>query len=160
MGEYRYTLERSGWMGGSGRLCWVMLNPSTADDTADDPTIRRVIRFTRDHGYEALIVVNLFALRSTDPDQLPHHQDPIGPHNTDTIRAAIAYSSNVVCAWGSWLATTAAAGRLVRLPVTDYIRADLKQPLCLGTTKHGMPRHPLYVPAATRLQPYQLGAAA
>src|SRR5690554_6900188 len=88
---YRYTLTRSDygdapWLSmHEPRLLWIMLNPSTADETADDPTIRRVKAFTRRLGYSGLTVVNLYAMRSTDPRGLWAAADPIGPDNDRAI---------------------------------------------------------------------------
>lgn len=152
MSEYRYTLERSGWMDVDARLCWVMLNPSTADENVDDPTIRRVVRFTQDHGYAALVVVNLFAIRATNPRDLADPDlDIIGPANRDAIRSAAETADAVAYAWGGSIpkAAQAAAADMKR-----FLSLVFDDPLCLGTTAAGEPRHPLYVSAATRLQPY------
>lgn len=134
-GSYRYELRRH--LGGSGILVWVMLNPSTADHAVDDPTIRRVMAFTRREDLGLAIVVNLFALRSPSPKALRGHEDPIGPLNDHYLKHWGDIGWPIVCAWG------AGGGR----------RADevLSGPLaganlwCLGTTKDGSPRHPLYV---------------
>ena len=101
--RHRYSLTRR-WGDGPRVCCWIMLNPSTADATTDDPTIRRCIGFTHDWGYDALTVVNLYAWRATDPADLRNAQ-----------RAG-----------------------LLRRPIN-----------CLGTTKTGAPRHPLYLRADT-----------
>ena len=101
--RHRYSLTRR--CGNGPRVCcWIMLNPSTADATTDDPTIRRCVRFTQAWGYNALTVVNLYAWRATDPADLRNAQ-----------RAG-----------------------LLRRPIN-----------CLGTTKTGAPRHPLYLRADT-----------
>lgn len=151
MTGYRYTLTRT-IPGGTGRLCWVMLNPSTADETVDDPTIRRVIRFTKDAGYGEALVVNLFAARSTRPVHLLDPDlDPVGPHNRRIVYESIESSDATVCAWGAWY--SANAHRVSSPPDVRLIHHHLgrRQPLCLGVTKHGDPRHPLYVPAAQPL---------
>lgn len=145
--RYRYTLHRE-WLGaGRGRVCWVMLNPSTADDTHDDPTIRRCVRFSAAWGYDGLVVVNLFALRSTDPNVLLMDTDPGGPENDDAIRRAAASASLVVAAWG--------AHRAMRRGRRDQRMYDLiSAPLhCLGTTRDGHPRHPLRLRADTQPVP-------
>lgn len=160
MTDYRYTLTRE--IGSPpdamfddlhGRLCWVMLNPSTADDLTDDPTIRRVIRFTRDAGYESLEVVNLFAARAKNPRRLYEHDDPIGPENWAAILAAFDYADAVVFAWGSSGGPRAVSrANWVRGAARDLVRP----PLCLGLTADGSPRHPLYVPASQPLVEYTL----
>ena len=78
-----------------------MLNPSTADQTQDDPTIRRVMHFADREGYDYLSVVNLYAARSTNPRHLALFDDPIGPGNDSRIRAETARADFVVAAWGS-----------------------------------------------------------
>jgi len=157
---HRYTLTRSGWFGGRGHLVWVMLNPSTADDTHDDPTIRRVIRFTRDHNYERLTVVNLFSARATKPldlvDMAEHGCDPSWLNDGPTLNA-IRGADAVVAAWGATVPRRLArlhAAR-VRFVLDSCVYAD-REPLCLGVTADGHPRHPLYVPSETRLVPLHM----
>lgn len=144
-GTYRYLLRRDLQPCGS-ELVWVMLNPSTADATHDDATIRRVVRFTRREGCGQAVVLNLYALRSTDPDVLRSHPDPVGPEN-DQCLEFFAGSGLVVCAWGA-----GGGARAEEVLVGPLARADL---YCLGTTKGGHPRHPLYVRANQALIPYQ-----
>jgi hypothetical protein len=144
-GRYRYLLERR-WADGPA-LAWVMLNPSTADAEVDDPTIRRVVRFTSAAGYSAVVVANLYALRATDGRQLTGHPDPVGPGNARVLDHLARRGGLIVAAWG------AAASR-------DRVAAVLTGPLagahlrCLGTTSDRQPRHPLYLPSAQPLQPY------
>ena len=101
--RYRYRLDRS-W--GSGpRVCWVMLNPSTADAEHDDATLRKITAYTKRWGYGSLVVVNLFAWRSKDPKALPLADDrgwarAIGPDTDKHIEAAVRESDLVVCGWG------------------------------------------------------------
>ena len=83
--RYRYTLRRQ-WDDALPYCLFVMLNPSTADATQDDPTIRRCIGFTKAWGFGGLLVGNLFALRSTDPAALYHADDPVGPENDSCLR--------------------------------------------------------------------------
>ncbi len=110
---YRYSLTRR-WAPGGTRACWIMLNPSTADAEQDDPTIRRCIGFSKLWGHSELVVVNLFALRSTDPAALASHGDPIGPHNDFAIEEAGLTSAHVVCAWGRHGALRNRAGTVLR----------------------------------------------
>lgn len=139
--KYRYWLERDR---GVNPLVFVMLNPSTADAELDDPTIRRCRRFAADNGYTGIVVVNLYAYRATKPKDLFLANDPIGLLNDQYIAEA-AKSSDVCCAWG-------ANGDPVRAAeVINIIRAAGCTPKCLGTTKDGSPRHPLYVKADQQL---------
>lgn len=145
-GRYRYSLWRL-WDLSLPTMVFVMLNPSTADAEHDDPTIRRCLeRARREHG--GLEVVNLFALRSTDPDMLYDRSavDAIGPENDTHIAAAVRSACMVICAWGNHGALHD-RGHSVR----DLILAR-QQPWHLGLTKIGQPRHPLYLPKATEPQ--------
>ena len=152
-GTYRYSLGRRWNEPMPERLpvidLWIMLNPSKADDEIDDNTIRRCIAFSRDWGADGLRVVNLFALRATDPDELTRHPDPIGPQNDATLRltaqASHELGGRVICAWGAH-PMAAYRARMVRPLLGDAV--------CLGTTKAGAPRHPLYVRADTALVPW------
>lgn len=149
-GAYRYTLARQ-W-GNEPPAIFVMLNPSTADAATDDPTIRRCVGFARRWHLDGIVVVNLFALRATDPRALRDHPDPVGPENDDRILAALEWyqSSPVVAAWG------AHGGLYGRdRAMLGLIRDAVDRPLCLGTTRSGHPRHPLYLPADTVLMSYE-----
>lgn len=149
-GTYRYDLHRR-WGDAGAPVCWVMLNPSTADATIDDPTIRRCIGFTRSWGYNSLTVVNLWALRATDPIELAKHSSPQGPLNAAIVEHHVACSSLIVLAWGAHKPS-----KLLREPPVDIDRMIRKwrrtAVFNLGTTKDGSPRHPLYVRADTPLQ--------
>lgn len=133
-GMYRYSLGRR-WAAGEV-VTWIMLNPSTADGNTDDPTIRRCVGFSHDWGFGAMVVVNLYAYRATSPWSLLEAHDPIGPEHHHYFLRALQCASRVVVAWG---AHEAATFRHVR-PLLAY-----RPLLCLGTTKRGAPRHPLYV---------------
>lgn len=150
-GTYRYRLRRSF----TGRVLeaptnpvvFLMLNPSTADATEDDPTIRRCCGFARAWGHTDLLVSNLFALRSTDPDALLSHPDPVGPENNEVL--AGLPRCPIICAWGSHVAARE-RGKFV----TAMLRGSGDRLLCLGLTKGGAPRHPLYLPASAVLRPF------
>lgn len=132
-------------------IAFVMLNPSTANEITPDPTVRRCMSFAAAWGYSTLLVANLFALRATDPRELARHADPIGPENDAVLAALIDSATPIVAAWG------AHPMAYVRAP--DVLRLGRARDLCcLGTTASGSPRHPLYVPKSTALQPWRLAA--
>ncbi|CDY79414.1 hypothetical protein BGLT_02195 [Caballeronia glathei] len=124
---------------GEPHAMFLMLNPSTADATLDDPTIRRCRSFAAAWGMDGITVANLYALRSTDPAGLWLHADPIGPENDDHLYELAVTHGRVVCAWGA----NARADRVAA--VVHLLRHAGAQLTCLGTTKSGAPRHPLYV---------------
>lgn len=141
---YQWSLVRA-W-GDGQRLCWVMLNPSTADASEDDPTIRRCIGFATAWGFDSLVVVNLFGLRATDPAALARADMPIGnPDNDQAIRIAVAQSAQVIAAWGTKGAYRNRAAIVVQL-ITGELGADL---YALEVTNGGYPKHPLYVKGNT-----------
>jgi hypothetical protein len=144
-GLYRYRLTRR-WGGQNDPcICWIMLNPSTADAVVDDPTIRRCISFSEAWGFGSLIVVNLFAFRSTDPDLLPSVEDPIGPRNDHAIRLAALEANRCIAAWGTKGGHRHRNADVIRL-VTDDCMEDMH---ALTITKDGHPKHPLYVKGDT-----------
>lgn len=141
-GRYRYTLSRE-WDAEMETLTWLMLNPSTADAAKDDPTIRKVMGFTKRAGYGSLLVVNLFAWRATDPSDLRTEirrpsGDPEGPENQEAITVAARITDAVVCAWGAqpW-------ARYQAKRVLGWLRERDTKMRCLGLTKGGDPLHPL-----------------
>lgn len=144
-GTYRYRLTRYlpsllRWV---RPVTFIMLNPSTADATADDPTIRRCLAFADRWGGTELRVVNLFALRSTDPKALYKHADPIGPENAEHLREAAVGASILVAAWGTHASKVYPEWTR---QVTEWLA-----PLGLEALKingDGSPAHPLYQPAA------------
>ena len=145
-GTYRYQLTRQ-W--GDGPIaCFLMLNPSTADADQDDQTIRKCRGFARREGCGGFIVANLFAFRATDPKQLLTADDPIGPENDamtrDAIRCATETGGPIIAAWGAHKIV----GDRAKLVVTW---AEGIQ--CLGLTKAGHPRHPLYLKGDAPLIP-------
>jgi len=149
--KYRYLLTRS-WpsLEMNGTVTWVMLNPSTADAYQDDPTIRRCISFSQNWGYSGLIIVNVYALRSTDPKGLLTIQDPIGRENPMHIQNAIQSSQLTIAAWGAFKVSNQTCKLGLPNEVYNVLRqAELH---CLGTTKEGYPRHPLYIKGSTKPQ--------
>lgn len=136
--RYRFRLSRV-WDPKLGRCCFLMLNPSTADAFKVDPTVARCLRFASDWGCGALEVVNLFALRSTDPKGLQAKGvEPVGAGNDDAIVAAVTAADVTVCAWGVNGALWGRAAAVLALLDGRVLHA-------LAFTKHGEPRHPLYL---------------
>ena len=150
-GRYRYELSR--FWSHAEPLLWIMLNPSTANDVDDDPTIRRCIRFAQREGAGGIIVCNLFALRSTDPAALAKDEDPVGPDNDSSILHGASRAEKIVCAWG-------VHGTLGNrnLEVMRLLDKDGHKPFCLGFTKERHPRHPLYVKRNAALLPFSVEA--
>ena len=139
---YRYSLSRH-WAPKRGYALFIGLNPSTADELQDDPTIRRCVRFAKDWGYGGMVICNLYAFRATDPKVMMAANDPVGPLNDDWICRFSGEARVVVAAWG-------VGGRF------GYRGHDFTFPTmyCLGRTKEGYPRHPLFVRADTKLELY------
>lgn len=133
---WRYSLTREvAPLTGEGTVAFIGLNPSTADETHDDPTVRRCVGFARRWGFARLKMLNVYGYRATNPRELGAVEDPVGPDNFCTIAKVVGGSDLVVCAWGALAPLEAAA------VVLDLIAA----PHTLGLTKSGAPRHPLYV---------------
>lgn len=147
-GLFRYLLRRT-WDHSRPRLLYVMLNPSTADAEIDDATIRSCIRLAKGIDYGSFEVVNLFALRATDPAELEKAADPVGPRNDLCIEAAIARCDMAVCAWGAHPIAIRRSGH-----VRQMIRSQRPAVFCLGKTKAGSPKHPLYIKSGTPLETY------
>lgn len=146
-GKYRYLLTRATGLGPqAARMCFVMLNPSTADAFKDDPTIRRCIGFAKRHGHN-LTIVNLFAYRSSHPDDLLKVDDPVGPLNPEIVEQEAGRADTVVAAWGGVLEVNALWKKVT--PIIDVVRKF--RMMCFGKTASGAPRHPLYVKGDTEL---------
>lgn len=152
--QYRYRLWRE-WDKSRPALGFIMLNPSTADHQVNDPTITRCLQRALAGKYGRLEVVNLYPLRSTDPDGLLTHPAPLGDRadrNDGAIMDALDRCSLVICAWGAHKAAPARAAEVLRI-----VRMCGRGPLLhhLGLNKDGSPKHPLYVAGAVRPAPYQ-----
>jgi hypothetical protein len=138
-GRYRYTLWRR-WATGP-QVLFVGLNPSTADATLDDPTIRRCIGFAKAWGYGGLLMANLFAWRATDPRHMLAAADPVGPRNDQALLEVHGKAALTVAAWG---AQGSFLGREL------VVRSLLPHLHVLRLTKGGHPGHPLYLPSSLR----------
>ncbi|MGF1480852.1 MAG: DUF1643 domain-containing protein [Cyanophyceae cyanobacterium] len=141
-GCYRYLLRRW-WDEQLPTVGFIMLNPSRADATANDPTIRRCIGFAQLWGYGSLMVANLFAYRATQSKVLAGVADPIGPDNDRHLLALIDQSEQIILAWGD-------RGMLLNRSQAVLHLLFGKETHCLGQNKTGQPRHPLYIKKATQ----------
>jgi hypothetical protein len=152
---YRYTLWRE-WGPPIGFFShinprfgkfvqFIGLNPSTADERTDDPTLRRCIYFAQNWGFGAMCMTNLFAYRSTDPRVLREVEDPVGPDNLDWILRVAGDAGIVVAGWGTF-GTWHNQAKKVKAALQKE-----KIPLfCLSLTAEGEPGHPLYLPKGLR----------
>lgn len=143
-GTYRYRLYREWEQTDKMPVLWIMLNPSTADAIQDDPTIRRVTDFSWRWGFDRVEIVNAYALRSTNPAHLWSHPDPVGPLNDLYIMDAAEYADETIIAWGVNVEDTRA--RWVRQLLARFSKNGAG---CLGRTKGGHPKHPLYLAKTT-----------
>jgi hypothetical protein len=140
---YRYALWRR-WGRGPYAM-FIGLNPSTADETNDDPTIRRCIAFARAWGYDALCMTNLFAFRATDPAVMKKAPEPIGWQSDECLMRLASGAGAVIAAWGAHGTFKGRDGNVRRMiPGLQYLRL----------TKDGHPGHPLYLPASLTPQPW------
>lgn len=145
-GLYRYSLGRR-WNHDPARsryVMWLMLNPSTADGETDDRTIERCIAFSKAWQFDGLMVGNLFAFRATDPNRLYMAQDAVGPMNDKALQDMATGCELIVAAWGGHAYVYPERIRAARAAVG-------KPMMCLGTTKSGAPRHPLYLKGSSKL---------
>lgn len=124
---------------------FIGLNPSTADETINDATIRRCIAFAKGWGYDGLCMTNLFAFRAMDPAEMLAQADPIGGENDSYLSTLAAKAGVVVAAWG------VLGGHLDR---DQSVRTMLPALHCLSLTKDGHPAHPLYLPAQLKPIPW------
>ncbi len=134
---HRYELRRR-WQESGPWLNFIMLNPSTADEFQNDPTVERCERRAVQMGFAGLIVTNLFAFRATDPAVMRAAADPIGPENDKTILGCAIEASMVICAWGNDGQHLGRSATVLKLLRGIELHA-------LKLTKIGEPYHPLYV---------------
>jgi hypothetical protein len=149
---WRYTLGRI-WKQDAPLLAVIGLNPSTADEREDDPTIRRCMRFAMDWGYGGLMMLNLFAFRSTDPEGLKSASDPVGPGNDEAIRRTVEIASETLVAWGRHGSLFGRDEAVERLLSECETGGEVS---CLEMNQNGSPKHPLYVKADIKRKYYPL----
>ena len=135
--KYRYALWRI-WQEDKSCVIFIGLNPSTADEAKDDPTIRRCIGYARDWGFGRIYMLNLFAYRTSNPKKLREVADPVGSRNNEFLKMYCDSTRLNVACWGTQ-GTFMKRGEAV----IDLLgRENLS---CLGITKNGHPKHPLYL---------------
>lgn len=142
---YRYLLERQ-WGDGGKTIGFICLNPSTADEAIDDPTVRRCIGFAKKWGGSRLLMGNLFAYRATNPKALLGCLDPVGPDNETWLSHIAEQADILIAAWGSH-------GKLSNR--SEFVlKRFAGQFSALRLTSKGDPGHPLYLPG--HLDPFPL----
>lgn len=155
--KYRYSLERQWGAPGDDLALFIMLNPSTADATIDDPTIRKCMGFARRWHLNGIRVVNLYAYRATNPRDLGATADPEGVvENDQTIYHAVHGCRRVICAWGASPGPHVDRARRVYDLLIQALgpMTYMPRPEALALTKLGHPRHPLYAPYDLRPVPF------
>lgn len=149
--KYRYKLWRR-WDNNKPLLYFILMNPSTADEVKNDPTIERQCRRARSLGFGGVVILNCGAIRETDSGKAWGDNDPVGPDNVETIRKEVEENPSAifVAGWGKPAKNFGADNHILKL------FADLRVPLwCLGVNSDGSPKHPLYVGYNVPLQIYQ-----
>lgn len=137
--RYRYSLVRT-WDEAGRKALFVMLNPSTATEVQNDPTVERCERRARALGFGAFCVTNIFAWRDTDPKKMRAAPDPVGPENDTVISEFALWADQIICAWGTH------GEHLSRGPAVEaLLRATERELYHLGLSKAGHPKHPLYI---------------
>jgi hypothetical protein len=160
--SFRYLLSRTTTAQSNSTLLVCMLNPSTADEEKNDPTISRICRLAENGGFSRLLVLNLFAIRATNPTDIWFHKDPIGVENWRTwdevLQRLLPGEDSISVAWGR--APSSRSKLLQFFPALIEASNRLQQWPSLLTTwvrnLDGSPRHPLYINKNTKLQPYNL----
>jgi len=148
--NYRYSLTRI-WDEAGKRVLFVMLNPSTATEVQNDPTVERCERRARTLGFGAFRVCNIFAWRATDPRDMRAQNDPVGPENDAVILEGSDWADTIVCAWGTH------GEHRARGPEVGRLLRDTGLPLMhLGLSKAGHPKHPLYIAYAVQPVVWQI----
>ena len=137
---YRYALWRI-WNDNLPKVLFIGLNPSTADEINNDPTIRRCIRYAIDWGYGGYIMGNIFSYRATDPKIMKKAKDPVGPHNNYWLKKLSNEAEITIAAWGNHGLYMNRGDEVINLI------PNLK---CLKITKKGFPAHPLYLPKSLK----------
>ena len=143
--KYRYALWRT-WNDKKGKVLFIGLNPSTADETIDDTTITRCIRYATQWGYGGVIMGNLFAYRTPSPEEMKREKDPVGPDNDSWLKKLKEEADIVVAIWGN-------AG--CHLGRSDKVAEMFPKMMCLRLTAKGQPHHTRGLPNGLQPIPYK-----
>ena len=135
--KYRYELRRA-WNSSKPQIMFILLNPSTADDIEDDPTIKKCISYTKRLKGGSIVVCNIFSYRSTDPRLMKQHNDPVGPNNDYWIKKNAKESKLIIAGWGKHGSYLGRAEEICRM---------LPKMHCFKINKDGSPTHFLYLPS-------------
>lgn len=158
--QYRYTLWRR-WEPDcplSNMVAFIGLNPSTADEIKNDPTVKRCINFAIRWGYGGMVMLNLFAYRATDPKVMKAHAEPIGPSNDDAIRDIVREIGETIFAWGNHgLYMDRGKHVFDMVCALDCVRHRGVYSSHLGLTSSLQPKHPLYLKADLDREPITVG---
>lgn len=148
--KYRYILTRDWSRGKTPKsINFVMTNPSVADETNDDPTIRRCLGFADSWGYNVIVVTNLFAWRNIHPSWLRMVSEPVGPRNNSYLLTCAKLSDLVICAWGNYGGYRDRDQEVIR-----FFQDNKLTLYCLGLTNSGRPRYPLRLKKNLTPQPW------
>ncbi len=151
--HYRYALTRV-WDVSAPKALFVMLNPSTATERQNDPTVERCERRARALRFGSFRVCNIFAWRDTDPKKMRKAADPVGPENDTNILDGCFWADTIVCAWGTHGAFQDRGPEVARL-----IGRTGRPMHHLGLSKFGHPKHPLYISYETQPMPWDQDAS-
>ena len=144
--QYRYFLRRI-WREGEPLVSFIGLNPSTATELQNDPTVQRCQNFANRWGYGGFIMLNIFAYRSTDPQGLKEIDDPVGLRTDEYLRLGVDAAERVVCCWGTHGQVQDRHSAVRELLANDEL-------FCFRQTKAGFPNHPLYLRNDSEVIPY------
>ncbi|MEH6667760.1 MAG: DUF1643 domain-containing protein [Psychrobacter sp.] len=148
---YRYNITRKWNLEGDNLVSFIGLNPSTADASKDDPTLLRCINFSKSLGFDGMILVNLFAYRSTSPKAMKEFINPIGEENDAYIIDAIMQTNKTILCWGNH-----GVHKSRDIEIHNLIRTYRELNFCFGKTLSNQPRHPLYLSRNTPLERFYL----
>ncbi|MDE0591105.1 DUF1643 domain-containing protein [Halocynthiibacter sp. C4] len=146
--KYRYSLTRV-WDESGKRAFFIMLNPSTATEVQNDPTVERCERRARALGFGGFRVANIFAWRDTDPRKMRAAADPVGPENDAAILEGCAWADTIICAWGTHGAHLNRGEAVAKLLQGQTLYH-------LGLSKAGHPKHPLYISYSVQPEPWNM----
>jgi len=147
--KYRYYLQRNFKKNAKNLLVFIMLNPSTANEQYNDPTVERCQNHALNKNYDGMIILNIFAYRTTNPKQLLQTKNPIGEKNNQTIINTIKKHQNIICAWGNH-------GKILNRSneIKKILKKHRKKTQAFEITKQNEPKHPLYIPYNKKLKQY------